>query len=79
MITWIGRVDDASQVYRADGDTLRVIEVADTLGALLRIDQKYAVFLADGDVGALGFSGRAAGALGGDDFVGHGFLLYGAE
>jgi len=45
----------------------------EALGAFFRVDNEYAVLFADGNVGALGFTSGAAGALGRYDFVSHDF------
>jgi len=49
------RVDEDT-VYRADFDTLRLVVMADTLGAEIGIDLIDFVTLADSAVGAFGFT-----------------------
>src|SRR5271165_4974019 len=67
-------VDDAGVVHRADGDALRHVEVADALGAFLRVDDERPVLLRNRDVRAFGLAGGARRALRGDDLVGHGIV-----
>ena len=64
---WIDR--DAG--HRAELHALRLVEVADTLGALVRVDLVDLLAHRDGLVGALGFADVAVDALVGDQ-QGHG-------
>jgi hypothetical protein len=74
-VTWIGVVDNAGQVNRANRYALRLIEMPEAFSTFFRVDNEYAVLFTDSHVGALGFTRGTAGALGSNDFVGHDFSL----
>jgi hypothetical protein len=77
LVSGLGSIDHASVVDRTHRDALRIVEVADALGALFRVDEEDAILFVDGDIRAFGFTGGTARALRSDDLVGQFELLSG--
>jgi acetylglutamate kinase len=71
LISGLRSVNHTGVIDRTNRDTLRLVKVANALGALFGIDDEHAIFFINGDVRAFRLAGGAACALRTDDLVSH--------